>query len=168
MYRVMLLASRLGVLNLLGRVMGERVAPPTAMKLPAELRPTYLEVGFQPKYFQANLDESSAGAESDRQLRATGSLGDIPLTVIRHGIPDLFARMPAEQSKESELVWQELQADLSRLSADSRMLVAERSGHGIQIDQPGVVVDAVRDMVERCRRSLESRADAIALDPDSH
>jgi pimeloyl-ACP methyl ester carboxylesterase len=57
MYRFMLLASRLGALNLLGKLIGEKAAPPIVMKLPPEIRPLYLEVGFQPKYFQSNLDE---------------------------------------------------------------------------------------------------------------
>ncbi len=156
MYQFMLLASKLGVLNLLGRLMGEKAAPPIVMKLPHEIRPTYLEVGFQPKYFQSNLDELAASAESDKQLSVTGSLGNIPLTVIRHGIPDLFASMPVEQGKQAEIVWQELQEDLARLSSNSQMLVAEKSGHGIQIDQPSLVVDAIRQMVETARRVSSS------------
>lgn len=152
MYKFMLLASRLGALNLLGKLMGEKAAPPIVKKLPSEIRTTYLEVGFQPKYFQSNLDELAASAESDRQLSATGSLGNVPLTVIRHGIPDLFASMPVEQAKQAEIVWQELQAELAKLSSNSQILVAEKSGHGIQIDQPGLVVDAIRQMVETVRR----------------
>lgn len=151
MYQFMLLASRLGALNLLGKLMGEKAAPPIVTKLPPEIRPQYIEIGFQPKYFQGNLDELAACAESDKQLSAIGSLGNIPLTVIRHGIPDLFASMPAEQAKRAEKVWQELQTDLAKLSSNSQMLVAKKSGHGIQIDQPGLVVDAIRQMVETVR-----------------
>jgi len=156
MYRFMLLASRVGALKLLGKVMGEKVAPPVVMKLPTEIRPVYLEIGFQPKYFQSNLDELAAIAESDKQLSAAGPLGNLPLVVIRHGIPDLFAGMPAEQAKESEQVWQELQVDLAKLSSNSQMLVAEESGHGIQIDQPGLVVDTIFQMVEAVRRGSPS------------
>jgi pimeloyl-ACP methyl ester carboxylesterase len=153
MYQSMLLASRLGVLNLMGKLMGEKAAPPMVMKLPPEIRPIYLEVGFQPKYFQSNLDELAASAESDEQLSATGPLGSIPLTVIRHGIPDLFASMPAEQAEQAEQAWQELQADLAQLSSNSRMLVAGTSGHAIQLDQPGLVVEAIKQMVETVRGS---------------
>jgi pimeloyl-ACP methyl ester carboxylesterase len=149
--RLMLLASRVGALNLLGRLMGAKAAPPMAMRLPPELRPVYLAVGFQPKYFQSNLDELAASAESDKQLSAAGTLGNIPLTVIRHGIPDLFSRMPAAQATRCEQVWQELQADLAKRSSDSRMVFAATSGHGIPIDQPGLVVDAIRQMVETAR-----------------
>jgi len=156
MYQFMLLASRLGMLNLLGKLMGEKATPPIVMKLPPEIRTTYLEVGFQPRYFQSNLDELAASGESDRQLSATGSLGDIPLTVIRHGIPDLFASMPAEQSRQAEIVWQELQMELGTLSSNSQLMVAEKSGHGIQIDQPDIVVDAIRQMVASIRSASVS------------
>lgn len=151
MYQFMLLASRVGALNLLGKLMGEKAAPPIVMKLPPEIRTTYLEVGFQSKYFQSNLDELAAIGKSDKQLSLTGSLGNIPVTVIRHGIPDLFARMPVEQAKQAERVWQELQAELTQLSSNSQLIVAEKSGHGIQIDQPDLVVDAIRQMVESAR-----------------
>jgi pimeloyl-ACP methyl ester carboxylesterase len=152
MNQVMLLASKAGALNLLGRMMGEKAAPPTVSKLPAELRTMYLSVGYQPKYFQSNLDELAAITESDRQVSASGSLGSLPLIVVRHGIPDLFARMPADQAIQAEQVWQELQADLARLSSNSRLLVAEKSGHAIQIDQPELVVAAVRQIAETVRK----------------
>lgn len=151
MYKFMLLASRAGVLKLLGKLMGAKAAPPILPKLLPEIRPVYLEVGFQPNYFQSNLDELAASAESDKQLSTSGSLGDIPLIVIRHGIPDLFANMPVEQAKQAEIVWQELQADLVKLSSNGRMLVAEKSGHGIQIDQPTIVVDTIHEMVNAIR-----------------
>ena len=156
MYQVMYLASRTGLLKLIGKIMGEKAAPPILMKLPPELRPTYLEVGFRPKYFQSNLDELSVIAESDQQLRHSGSLGTIPLTVIRHGIPDLFSRLPAGQAYQAELVWQELQADLARLSSNGKLLVAEKSGHAIQIDQPKIIVDVIRQMVGDIRRNSYS------------
>jgi pimeloyl-ACP methyl ester carboxylesterase len=64
----------------------------------------------------------------------------------------MFASMSAEQAKQAEIVWQKLQADLAKLSSNSQMLIAEKSGHGIQIDQPSLVVDVIRQMVETARR----------------
>jgi len=75
-----------------------------------------------------------------------------PLIVVRHGIPGLFARMPADQAVKAEQVWQELQADLARMSSNSQLLVAEKSGHGIQTDQPELVVAAIRQMTETVRK----------------
>jgi pimeloyl-ACP methyl ester carboxylesterase len=147
----MLLASRAGALKFLSRFIGEKAAPPILQKLPAELRPAYLKVGFQPKFFQANLDEFAAIANSDRQLSKTGTLGNIPLTVVRHGLPKMFVNMPTAQAQQAEQVWEELQNDLARLSSKSRLLVAEQSGHNIPVEQPGLVVDTIRSMVETTR-----------------
>ena len=149
MLRGMLLVSRAGALGAIGKLLGEKAAPPILHQLPPELRQIYLEIGFQPKFFQANLDEFAAIAESDRQVSETGSLGNLPLTVIRHGLPTKFARMPTAQARQAEQVWQELQSDLARLSSNSRLLVAEKSGHAVPIDQPGLVVEVVKQMVDR-------------------
>jgi len=156
MYQFMYLASSTGFLRLLGKLMGEKATPPFIMKLPPEIRNTYLEVGFQPKFFRANLDELAAIAESDKQLSASRPLGDIPLIVIRHGIAEMFAGMPAAQAQQAEEAWQFLQADLANLSSNSEMIVAGKSGHGITLDQPGLVVDAIRRMVETIRTGTGS------------
>ena len=151
MYQVLLWASRLGLLPLLGKLMGDQARPPGTSQLPPELQAVYMAVGFRPQYFQSNLDELAASPESDRQLRAVTSLGNIPVVIIRHGIPDLFARMPTDQASQAERVWQALQIELAHLSSASQLLVADRSGHAIQLHQPELVVDGIRQMVELAR-----------------
>jgi pimeloyl-ACP methyl ester carboxylesterase len=59
--------------------------------------------------------------------------------------------MSAKQAKQAEKVWQELQADLAKMSSDSQILVAEKSGHSIQVDQPILVADAIHQMVNTVR-----------------
>lgn len=154
--RFMLLASRLKVLTLIAKLAGDKAMPPIAKKLPPEILPMYLEVGFKPKYWANNLDEFEASAESDKQVSAAGGLGNLPLTVIRHGIPDLFTLMPSSQAEQAEQVWQTLQIELAQLSTNGQLLVAEKSGHGIQLEQPEIVVAAIRDMVETVRAVLSS------------
>ena len=58
-------------------------------------------------------------------------LGSVPLTVITAG----GLKLPG---------WPELQAELAALSDCSRHLVAEGSGHYVQLDQPEIVCDAIR------------------------
>jgi len=152
MQQFMLLISHLGLLKWLGRLVGEKAYPPILMKLPPEMRQLYLEVGFQPKYFQSNLDELAAVVKSDQQVSVTGSLGKLPLTVIRHGIPEMFADMPDVQAKQAEQVWQELQEELVKLSSNGQLLVAERSGHSIAIDQPDLIVEIIRQMLMNLRK----------------
>ena len=114
--QIMLLLSRLHLLKLMSRIGGEQALPPALQKLPAEAHAAYLAVGYQPKYFKANLAEYEAIGESDAQLRRSGLPVDVPLVVIRHGIPSLFAAMPRPDATEAEAVWQGLQAGLARLS----------------------------------------------------
>jgi pimeloyl-ACP methyl ester carboxylesterase len=151
LYQVLLWASRVGILPLLGKLMGDRGKPPGVSQLPRELQSMYLSVGFRPQYFQTNLDELAVSPESDRQLSAIASLGSIPVAVIRHGVPDLFSQMPKEQASQAERVWQALQDELAHLSSASQPQVAEHSGHAIQLHQPELVVHAIRQMVEAAR-----------------
>jgi pimeloyl-ACP methyl ester carboxylesterase len=75
---------------------------------------------------------------SQRNSKAAGSLGALPLVVITHGqpFPGPFAVL--------EKNWSEGQQRLARLSTDSVLIVAEKSNHMIHIDEPQVVIDAIR------------------------
>jgi pimeloyl-ACP methyl ester carboxylesterase len=47
-------------------------------------------------------------------------------------------------------VWLELQQELTLLSENSEFRALQEAGHYIQFDQPQEVVEAVRDVVQRC------------------
>jgi pimeloyl-ACP methyl ester carboxylesterase len=151
--RVMLLLSRARLLSLAARMGGERSMPPAVKKLPASMIDEYLAVGFQPKYFQANLAELQSIAQSDAQVRSTTRPIDTPLAVIRHGVPDLFAAMSHTDAEKAEATWQYFQGALASLSTRSRLIVAERSRHAIQFDEPDLVVDTIREMVVKSRKA---------------
>ena len=87
--------------------------------------------------------EMSGLRESLRQVtESTVGLGSKPLVVLSEG------RRRAES-------WQALQEDLSRMSTNSEWQVVDGAGHFVQHDQPDVVVDAVRRVIEK----LETTAD---------
>ena len=44
--------------------------------------------------------------------------------------------------------WQIMQAELAAQSSNGEQIVAEQSGHYIQLEQPQLVIDAVRQVVE--------------------
>ena len=81
-----------------------------------------------------------------RELRG-GTLGDIPLTVISHGQPQIVPGMPDEVNRAYEEAWQEMQVEIAGMSGRGKRIVAQESGHMIHHDQPGLVVDAIREMV---------------------
>jgi hypothetical protein len=82
-----------------------------------------------------------------REERARGGhpLGDMPLVVVTRGIPDEDG--PGGNVVELERRKKE-HAELAKsLSRNARQVIAERSGHHIQVEAPEVVVTAVRDVI---------------------
>ncbi|MDQ3704227.1 MAG: alpha/beta hydrolase [Chloroflexota bacterium] len=87
---------------------------------------------------------------SHEQARAVTSLGDLPMIVL--AASEFRMRIPEPRfGMYMQNMWHELQRDLARLSSNSKFVVVENSGHFIQLDQPQVVVDAIRDLVEQVR-----------------
>ncbi|MEJ2349895.1 MAG: alpha/beta hydrolase [Anaerolineales bacterium] len=147
-YRLLSRLARWGTLPYVARRLGEGAAGAQVEDLPGHFRARYLT----PDYFDTCLAELWALPDSDRQARATGSLGDIPLILLRHGVPDLFSKLRAEQAEEAEKVWVELQEDLAQLSANGEVRVAAGAGRDIPLEKPDLVVEAIQDVVEAAQR----------------
>ena len=73
-----------------------------------------------------------------------GNLGDLPLIVVRRGKTE-------QPPSEADLRHQRIQENLTKLSTNSELIVAQNSGHTIPLDEPGVVADAVRRMLDALR-----------------
>lgn len=90
-------------------------------------------------------DEIANIGVSMAQLRAEPMrLGGKPLIVLTRGKP--------EEAEVAERAWQELQSDFARRSSNGRQIIAANSGHYIQLDEPGLVVESVRQLVEAAGR----------------
>ena len=79
---------------------------------------------------------------------------DIPLVVLAHGRPiaHSFPNVTGEQASRIEDLWLELQRDLAGRSSDGRSIIAEKSGHYVHYEEPGLVIQAIRDVVTAARR----------------
>jgi pimeloyl-ACP methyl ester carboxylesterase len=98
------------------------------------------------------LDEQSSLEESAKERRAaTVSLGDKPLMVLSAGARDPLPGASQEQSDRFNEAWTKSQADLTRLSRNSEQIIAEDSAHNIQADDPELVIDAIRQVVDAVR-----------------
>jgi pimeloyl-ACP methyl ester carboxylesterase len=71
---------------------------------------------------------------------------NIPLVVLTRTPP------PAANRDERLNVWQELQRDLATRSRQAEHIVAAKSGHYIQNDEPSLVIEAVRRVVAKASR----------------
>ena len=117
---------------------------------------------YYPDQEKIDFDQSAA------QVRATGLLGEMPLAVLTAGRdftePPQFPPIVPDDLVEQYLqLWvvvaepfakvrMELQTELADLSSNSRHIMAEESGHFIQNDQPDLVIDAIRQVVEAARQ----------------
>ena len=92
-----------------------------------------------PRAVQTTLDEGRGLGASLAQAGAVTTFGDLPLIVLSRG-------------RDQDPDWQSMQAELLQLSTNSRQLIADRSGHNVQMDQPEAAVGAIVTMVELLRR----------------
>ena len=109
-------------------------------RLPADVQPEVWAMWSRPGFFNAAASEIASWSESAAEVRATGKLSDIPLVVLTRG-RELNPLDP----------WLKFQNDLAALSSHSKHIIAAKSGHLILLDQPELVIDAVRQVVEDVR-----------------
>ena len=149
--------SRFGILRLIGNSSnGANMAPPQVAKMPKDVQPLYLMMLSHPSFFDTTLAELRALPEITAQVRATGSLGDLPLIVLTADSPDdaalqsigLGDDFPAAELQRS---FNELQTELAALSTNSTQIIVKDSTHAIPLDKPDVVIKAILDMVVMVR-----------------
>ena len=127
------LLSTLGVLRLLGVSFGlpvESLAP-SARQFARATR-------FRAAGYKAAADEIMHIRESASQVRSSRRKLTVPVVVVTG-------------ARGADTTWRQLQRDQVSLSDSGCQIVAQQSGHVVSIDQPEVVVDAIRRAVETAR-----------------
>jgi pimeloyl-ACP methyl ester carboxylesterase len=92
----------------------------------------------QPKFTETIASQLENFPRSAAQVAASENLSDVPVTVIS------AANTPAERKKE--------QIATAQLSSFGKHLLAAHSGHWVMTDEPDVVLQAIREMIERVRQ----------------
>jgi pimeloyl-ACP methyl ester carboxylesterase len=126
--------SPFGIARLLGFWNGSVAEyPPTA-------QPAAKAQFYQTRFCQTVSDEYAAFEASSAQVRAARHpLGYLPLVVLTRGIP--------AADPQGERDWQALQRDLASLSSDSVHIIATHSRHNIQLEQPDLVIAAIKQVL---------------------
>ena len=121
-------------------------------RLPAAIQNVRLWALAQPQHYAADNDpywgEEFAEIYAARKAREY-PLEDIPLIVLtrgKAGYPDTEVGRQLNEERKS------MQLDLLRLSRNSKQLVSQTSGHHIQLDDPNLVIDAIREVIDSGRR----------------
>lgn len=134
----------------------EKLEPPFD-RIPPELHATRRRATAHPNYLVTREAEGEFLPEEMELLaaaRAGGAapLGDRPLIVITQGLND-YARDIADPQRKQQSIDEHgsLQADLLKLSRNSKQVIAAQSGHHVPLEEPQSVVDAIREVVEAVR-----------------
>jgi pimeloyl-ACP methyl ester carboxylesterase len=126
--------------------------PPTA---PGTAETYNAILAMSPRHLSTLIEEHDAVEATYAAARnlPDRNLGDLPLVVISAGdsAAAVGINLPEEELALVTAVHDELQADLATLSSSGRWVIAEDAGHYVHLDQPGLVVDAIREVVEAAR-----------------
>jgi len=117
------------------------------------VRPFVQATRFRTSAFATAADELRHASQSAEQVKAARRRLDLPLVVIS----------ASERGEQSIVeILDGLQRDHLALSKYSCQVIATRSGHVIAVDQPEIVVDAIRATVAASRQgTLRPNCDAI-------
>ena len=141
-FRLLALLRKLGIVSLFP----EKIPNPG---LPEEAFARYGAILATTPYFETSNAESLVLPRSLAEYRAIPdpSLGDLPLIVLSRGLGMPLPGLSQAENEQNEQKWQEMQAELASLSTNSRQLIAANSGHSIALQQPELVVEAVRQLI---------------------
>lgn len=128
--------ARIGLLRLLAGPLG------LSSGLSPEMANAYVAFSVTPRSLQTQLDEGAGMSASLSQADAVTTFGDLPLIVLSRGL-------------DAEPRWQTMQSDLLHLSLNSRQLIADTSGHNVQLDQPDAAAEAILAMVDQLRQQAQ-------------
>jgi len=101
-------------------------------KMPPEVWPMIADHWSQPKSFSSMAAHLEALPEAARAMCSAGPLAEIPV----------IALTPAAS------------APLLPIAANFRIIPAKKSAHWIHLDEPELVVAAVRELIQTCRESV--------------
>ncbi|AYF05799.1 MULTISPECIES: alpha/beta fold hydrolase [Bacillus] len=111
----------------------------------------YIEFSTSPLLYKATASELCEWKNCARSIKELYKTLKVPLIVIgrdpQFSITQLTeGGMPKGEATQLESMWQELIHEQSQLSIHSQYILAEHAGHGIEIDRPDIIIEAVQSL----------------------
>ena len=115
-----------------------------------EDRGQFLNVIATPEYFEAKEKEAELAYSTEDAIRGQ-RLGSLPVRIIARGLPQDYAQAGISEAggRKLEEIWQSGQRQMLEISTDSKLIVAEQSGHMVIHDQPELVVETILDILRK-------------------
>ena len=113
---------------------------------PEKIRDLALQFLTSRKAFDTQRREHNSFKDSAMQVRELGKMPALPMIVVSRGKSE-WPDNPRGHTLENS--WQALQRELLDMVPDGTQMIAEGSGHLIQLERPDVVVRAVSKMLDK-------------------
>lgn len=133
-----------------------------APSVPAAMADVAAPIGYRTDWYRTTLGEFESFASlSADEVRDTRRPLDFPLVVVTGSstmAKDLVASGLTQADADSAArVWRFLQNDEATLSSRSQHVIADKSSHYVNMDQPELVIAAVDSVLASIRRTPASR-----------
>ncbi len=127
-------------------VAGLVLLDPAQEEFIAWMKEHYPKEEFSNKKFK-NWPEATGVNATLVELKTAGPLPDVPVVVVTAAKPS-----SDRLSREVRPVWTSMHETWAKSLPHGRHIVTEQSGHGIHVEQPELVVQLVREVIEESRR----------------
>ncbi len=151
MFQVLEQLSRVGLIRLLVTTQDQSWLT-FLDDFPPEIHQTYLSTTLlRTSFYTAAWQELDSMEEDYAEINAAGPLPDVPMIVIARGLPDSNFESQ-EWIDTGEQIWRRLQTELAESMPQGKLIIAEESGHVIPFEQPQVIIEALREVVQQARQ----------------
>ena len=140
------IAARAAIVEKIDKGLAKAAPGVPVVALPAGTSPEIV-ISLLPEILRTVKEEYEAIDRAPAALRVRdgyGALGAIPLVVVRRG-------REATPPSDADLSWRRDQEHLATLSTNSVLIVAEKNGHVIPYENPAIIADAVRRVIDAWR-----------------
>jgi pimeloyl-ACP methyl ester carboxylesterase len=124
---------------------------PPRDKLPIEAQRMRAWALGRVEHIAAGVNPFESEELADLRARRTATrypLGDMPLVVLTRGVSE----EEGPDSKAFEAEHRQDHAVIAQMSRNGKMIVAEHSGHHIQLDEPQLVIETIRGVLAAAHR----------------
>jgi pimeloyl-ACP methyl ester carboxylesterase len=121
--------------------------------LPDDALTQYRAISVATDYYKNTIVENEMFVKNLVEINAADtSFGDLPLIVLSRGLFDPMPGLTDKENQQARQAWSEMQAGMLKLSSNSKQIIAEKSEHFIQLQQPQLVIDAVMNILNVTRK----------------
>lgn len=136
-----------GLLRIMGRFNAFAQLQDIVKKFPKKQQPIYQSTFFLNKTAKAVASEFSHLDLGYRSVRGA-SLGNIPVVVIKSGIVENLNGFSEVEVVETKKALHDVAVEMSKLSMNGELWVAETSGHNIHVEDPELVVKVIKHVCD--------------------